>query len=42
MPSAWVKQTIEHWREHRPTLYRQVNQSGQLEARAQKAVDLTK
>lgn len=38
---ALVEMTLEHWQEHRPTMYRELQQSGQLQQRAESAAALT-
>ena len=39
--AGWALQAAEHWKEFRPRLHQQLQQSGRLEEAAKKAVQLT-
>jgi hypothetical protein len=42
MLQGWARAAADHWKEHRPKMYQELVESGELEARAEKAVELTK
>jgi hypothetical protein len=42
MLQGWARATADHWKEHRPRMYQELVESGELEARAKQAVELTR